>query len=129
MNKLSIACGAAIAALALSATASAQTAADQQAVAYQAARNQLGILLYCTDKGFLTADVPEIQRKMIGMLPAPADKTGGDTAEASGRKGMISAMGVNQDLEAAAKAQGGSVQPLCTQIGAAVKQAGAMLPK
>lgn len=129
MNKLSITCAMTIAVLAGGGSASAQTAADQQAVAYQAARNQLGILLYCTDKGFLTADVPEIQRKMLGMLPAPADKSGGDAAEASGRKGMISAMGINQDIEAAAKAQGGSVQPLCTQIGAAVKQAGAMLPK
>lgn len=45
---------------ALSVPALAQTQADQLAVAYQAARNQLGVLTYCSDKGFVGADVVEI---------------------------------------------------------------------
>lgn len=114
---------------ALSVPALAQTQADQLAVAYQAARNQLGILTYCSDKGFVGADVVEIQKKMVGLIPAPADRSGGDAAEAQGKKGTISAMGMTQDVEAIAKAQGGTAQAFCTQIGTAIKQAGASLPK
>lgn len=113
----------------LSVPAFAQTQADQMAVAYQAARNQLGILGYCGDKGFVGADVVEIQKKLVGMIPAPADKSGGDAAEAAGKIGTILAMGMTQDIEAVAKAQGGTAQAFCTQIGAAIKQAGAALPK
>lgn len=114
---------------ALSVPAFAQSQADQLAVAYQAARNQLGVLTYCSDKGFVGADIVDIQKKMIGLLPAPADKSGGDAAEAQGKKGTISAMGTTQDIEAVAKAQGGTAQAFCTQIGTAIKQAGAQLPK
>lgn len=66
---------------------------------------------------------------MVGLIPAPADKSGGDAAEAQGKKGTISAMGMTQDVEAIAKAQGGTAQAFCTQIGTAIKQAGASLPK
>jgi hypothetical protein len=114
---------------ALSAPALAQTQADQLAVAYQAARNQLGVLGYCAEKGHVGADVVAIQQKMINLIPAPADKTAGDAAEAQGKKGTISAMGMTQDIEVIAKAQGGSAQAFCTQIGNAIKQAGAALPQ
>jgi len=113
----------------LPAPALAQSQADQLAVAYQASRNQLGIVSYCSDKGFVGADVVEIQKKMVGLIPAPADKSGGDAAEAQGKKGTISAMGMTQDIEAVAKAQGGTAQAFCSQIGNAIKQAGASLPK
>lgn len=113
----------------LSVPAFAQSQADQLAVAYQAARNQLGVVSYCSDKGFVGADVVEIQKKMVGLLPAPADRSGGDAAEAAGKKGTISAMGMTQDIDAVAKAQGGTAQAFCTQIGNAIKQLGAQLPK
>ena len=107
----------------------AQTQADQLKVAYQAGRNQLGVLTYCSDKGYVGSDVVEIQKKMLGLIPAPADKSGGDEAEAQGKKGVISAMGMTQDIEALAKMQNGTPAAFCKQIGDALKQAGAALPK
>ncbi|MGO4668954.1 pore-forming ESAT-6 family protein [Bosea sp. 2YAB26] len=107
----------------------AQSQADQLAVVYQSGRNQLGILTYCNEKGHIGADVVEIQKKMLGLIPAPADKSGGDAAEAQGKKGTIAMMGVTQDIEAIAKAQNASAATYCKQIGDVVKQAGAALPK
>lgn len=109
--------------------ASAQATTDQMKIAYEAARNQVGVIGYCQDKGFVDADVVAIQQKMIALIPPPADTSGGDAAEALGRKGTVSAMGTTQDIEAAAKAQGSSAQALCQAMGAAIKQAGGSLPK
>ena len=106
----------------------AQTQADQLKVAYQAARNQLGILGYCADKGHIDASASDVQKKLIGFIPAPADVSGGDAAEAAGRKGKISAMGMEQDIETIAKAQNGTSAAFCKQIGDLVKQMGAKLP-
>ncbi|CAH1661506.1 conserved exported hypothetical protein [Hyphomicrobiales bacterium] len=110
-------------------TASAQTAADQMAVAYQAARNQLGVLTYCQSKGFADEEALAIQKKLLGLIPAPADTTGGDSAEELGKKGTISAMGRTQDLEAGAKTQGSSVEALCQAMVKAIKQVASQLPK
>lgn len=107
----------------------AQTQADQLKVAYQAARNQLGILGYCADKGYTDGGAVEVQKKLIALIPAPADLSGGDAAEAAGRKGKISAMGMEQDIEAIAKAQNGTSAAYCKQIGDLVKQMGAKLPQ
>ena len=111
------------------ATSFAQTQADQLKVAYQAARNQLGILGYCADKGYTDAAAADVQKKLIAMIPAPSDLSGGDAAEAAGRKGTISAMGMEQDIEVIAKAQNGSPAAYCKQIGDLVKQIGAKLPQ
>lgn len=107
----------------------AQTQADQLKVAYQAARNQLGILGYCADKGYTDAAAADVQKKLIGFIPVPADVTGGDAAEAAGRKGTISAMGMEQNIETIAKAQNGTAAAYCKQIGDLVKQMGAKLPQ
>jgi len=107
----------------------AQVPADQMALAYQAGRNQIGIMGYCADKGHVGTDIVELQRRMLGLIPPPADKAPGDAAEAAGRKGTISMMGVTQDLETIAKGQGGTAAAYCKQIGDVVKQAGAALPK
>jgi len=115
--------------LAMGSASHAQTQADQLKLAYQAGRNQIGLMAYCNDKGFVGADVVEIQKKMIGMIPVPADKSAGDAAEAQGRKGTIAAMGMEQDIEAIAKAQNGTAATFCKQVGDAIKQAGAALPK
>ena len=37
-----------------------------------------------------------MQKKLIAMIPAPADLSGGDAAEAAGRTGKISAMGMDE---------------------------------
>ncbi|MGX1788982.1 pore-forming ESAT-6 family protein [Bosea sp. NPDC055332] len=107
----------------------AQSQADQLATAYQAGRNQLGVLSYCAEKGHVGADVVEVQRKVLALIPPPADKSAGDAAEATGKKGTISMMGVTQDLETIAKAQGGSSATYCKQIGDVVLKAAASLPK
>jgi hypothetical protein len=107
----------------------AQAQPNQMAVAYQAGRNQLGLLKYCQEQGHAGADVVAIQQKLVGMIPVPADTSGGDTAEAAGRKGSVSIMGINQDLVANAKTQGISVEKACQAMASAVKQAGAALPK
>jgi len=107
----------------------AQTQADQLKVAYQAARNQLGLLGYCVDKGYTDGAAVEVQKKLIALIPAPADLSGAEAAEAAGRKGTISAMGMEQNIEAIAKAQNGTPAAYCKQIGDLVKQMGASLPK
>lgn len=107
----------------------AQSQADQLAMAYQAGRNQLGILSYCAEKGHVGADVVAIQAKVLALIPPPADKSAGDTAEAAGKKGTIAMMGVTQDLETIAKAQGGTAAAYCKQIGDVVQKAAASLPK
>lgn len=107
----------------------AQTQADQLKVAYQAARNQLGILGYCAEKGHIDASAVDVQKKLVALIPAPADASGGDAAEAAGRKGTVSAMGMEQNIEAIAKAQNGTPATFCKQIGDLVKQMGAKLPQ
>ena len=121
----------AIAALAAlsSSQAFAQNPADQLAAAYQAGRNQLGVISYCAEKGHVGADVVAIQTKVLALIPPPADKSAGDTAEAAGKKGTIAMMGVTQDLETIAKAQGGTAAAYCKQIGDVVQKAAASLPK
>ncbi|QEL21530.1 hypothetical protein FQV39_02270 [Bosea sp. F3-2] len=118
----------AAAVLASAAPSFAQTQADQLKVAYQAARNQLGILGYCAEKGHIDASAGEAQKKLIALIPAPVDASGGDAAEAAGRKGTISAMGMEQNIEVIAKAQNGTPAAYCKQIGDLVKQMGAKLP-
>lgn len=112
----------------IAAPAFAQTQADQMKVAYEAARNQLGIIGYCADKGHTDTAAVDIQKKLLAMLPAPADKSGADAAEAAGRSGKLSAMGVTQDIEQLTKAQNTSTAAFCKQIGDMVKQMGAKLP-
>ena len=68
----SLMAAAAVALLGSAAPSFAQTQADQLKVAYQAARNQLGILGYCADKGYTDAAAAEIQKKLIALIPAPA---------------------------------------------------------
>jgi hypothetical protein len=118
-----------VAALSTGSSALAQNQADQLATAYQAGRNQLGILGYCAEKGHVGADVVDVQRKVLALIPPPADKSAGDTAEAAGKKGTIAMMGVTQDLDTIAKAQGGSAATYCKQIGDVVLKAAASLPK
>jgi hypothetical protein len=120
---------AAFAALFAVSPAFAQSQADQLATAYQAGRNQLGILSYCVEKGHVGAEVVEVQRKVLALIPPPADKSAGDTAEAAGKKGTIAMMGVTQELETIAKAQGGTAATYCKQIGDVVLKAAASLPK
>lgn len=88
-------------ALAAPAAAFAQSAATPDpALAYEAARNQLGILKYCAQAGHTGTEAVAAQEKMVGMLPA------GDAAEN----------------------QGTTIDAQCKEIEAAVNQVAAGLP-
>lgn len=47
----------------------AQATPEQMEMAYNAARNQLGVLTYCKDKGYTDGAAIEIQNKLLGMIP------------------------------------------------------------
>ncbi len=117
-----------IASSALAQTAAAPTAAQME-MAYNSARNQLGVLKYCQNEGHIDGDAATIQTKLLGMIPPPADKTAGDEAEKTGEKGTIAAMGVNQEISATVKAQNITEKQFCETIANAIKQVGAQLPK
>ena len=60
--------------LLLSGIGAAQAQApDQMKMVYEAARNQLGVLQYCSDKGMADSSAVDTQKKMLTMLPPPAD--------------------------------------------------------
>lgn len=102
------------------------TAADP-AAAYEAARNQLGILKYCNEQGFSGTEAVAAQEQMIGMLPA-GDADAGTTAEERGVAGTVSIGGNEIALADAAEQQGTTVEAQCKLIEAAVNQVAAQLP-
>lgn len=101
--------------------------AADPAANYEAARNQLGVLKYCQAQGHIGPEAVAIQEKMIAMLP-PGDAAKGDTAEAMGAEGKVSAMGQELTLEAGATAQNTTVQALCQQMEGMMKELGGQLP-
>lgn len=96
-------------------------------MAYESARNQLGVLKYCQAQGHIDGKAVEIQEKLLTLIPA-GDATKGDAAEAKGAEGTVSAMGAEQTLDGAAKAQGSSVEALCKQMDTMIQQLAAQLP-
>lgn len=109
--------------------ARAQSTAEQQAVAYQSARNQLGVLEYCQDKGYIDSSAVDTQKKIMGQIPTPSDTSGGDSAEETGRKGTVSSMGQTIDLENAAKTHGTTAEAMCKQMSQMIASAAANMPK
>lgn len=126
MHRLILA--AAIAGTTMTSAFAQQPTPEQMEIAYNAARNQLGVLAYCQEKGFIDGSASEIQTNMMTLIPAPADASKGDAAEAIGREGKISAMGMEQELQTAAKAQGIEEAKLCETMASALKQAAANMP-
>ncbi len=118
-----------IATVALSTTiVSAQTAPSADDVV-ASAKNQLGVLEYCKAKGYVDAATIDIQTKLMGMLPPASDASKVDAAYQKGKNGTVSSMGQEVNLADVAKAQNTAEETMCKQIGAAVNQAAAMLPK
>lgn len=122
-----------VTAFALSAgVAMAQEAATPPAMpdmgaAYESARNQLGVLTYCQEQGHIDGKAVETQTKLLSMIPA-GDTAKGDAAEELGKKGTVSAMGVERSLDDAAKEQNTDVAALCKQMDALLAQMAAQLP-
>ncbi|WP_421566155.1 pore-forming ESAT-6 family protein [Ochrobactrum sp. EDr1-4] len=127
MRRLIIA--AAITGTTLTSAFAQQPTPEQMEMAYNAARNQLGVLSYCQEKGFIDGSAIEIQAKLMTLVPTPADVTKGDAAEALGKEGKVSAMGMEQDIQTSAKAQGTDEAKLCEMMASTIKQAAANLPK
>lgn len=115
------------AAFAQEAGQSAEAPAADPAAAYEAARNQLGILKYCNEQGFSGTEAVAAQEQMIGMLPA-GDATAGATAEEQGAAGTVAIGGNEIALADAAQQQGTTVEAQCKLIEAAVNQVAAQLP-
>lgn len=95
--------------------------------AYESARNQLGVLSYCQEKGYIDGKAVEVQTKLLAMIPA-GDTAKGDAAEAKGKAGTVSAMGVERSLADAAKEQNSSEEALCKQMDALLKQLASQVP-
>lgn len=108
---------------------SQQPSPEQMEAAYNAARNQLGILKYCEAQGHVDGEAAEIQTRMLGLVPPPADPAAGDAAEEAGTQGKVSSMGAEQEFSASAAAQGVDEAQLCEALANSVKQAGANLPQ
>ena len=106
--------------------ATAPAAVDTSA-AYESARNQLGILQYCQGKGFIDGKAVETQTKLLAMIPA-GDTAKGDAAEAKGKEGSVSAMGVERKLDDAAKEKSTTEEALCKQMDALLQQLAAQVP-
>lgn len=106
-------------------TAAAPT--QDSGAAYESARNQLGVLSYCHDKGHIDSTAVEIQNRLLTMIPA-GDAARGDAAEAKGREGTVSAMGVERSLSDAAAEQKTSEDALCKQMDALLQQLASQVP-
>ncbi|RJK98744.1 pore-forming ESAT-6 family protein [Paracoccus siganidrum] len=97
------------------------------AAAYEAARNQLGILKFCNAQGFSGEEAIVVQERVLGMIPQ-GDAAAGDAAEAKGTEGVVSAMGAEVSLEDSAAQQGTTAEAQCQQIESLVNQLAAQLP-
>lgn len=111
---------------AASAAPAAPAAADAGA-AYESARNQLGVLSYCQEKGYIDGKAVETQNKLLTMIPA-GDTAKGDAAEAKGKEGTVSAMGVERSLADAATEQKTTEDALCKQMDALLQQLATQVP-
>ena len=91
----------------------AAPAAQDPGAAYESARNQLGVLIYCQDKGHIGPTAVETQTKLLTMIPA-GDTAKGDAAEAKGKQGTVSAMGVARPASARAQSARSASASTCT---------------
>lgn len=109
------------------APAEAPVVTQDPGAAYESARNQLGVLSYCQENGHIDGAAVETQTKLLTMIP-PGDAAKGDAAEAKGKEGTVSAMGVERSLADAAKEQNTTEDALCKQMDALLKQLAAQMP-
>lgn len=118
--------------LPVSAVAQGQAPAEGQAEMMKtlalAGRNQLGVLEYCRAQGSVGADVLDLQRRALNLLPT-VQVDGLAEAEALGKRGVVSFAGSQTELSAAAKAQGTTVDAMCKKMAEMLQAQAANLPK
>jgi hypothetical protein len=107
--------------------APAAVPAQDNGAAYESARNQLGVLAYCQEQGHIDGTAVEIQTKLLAMIPA-GDTAMGDAAEAKGKEGTVSAMGVERTLADAATEQNTTEEALCKQMEGLLQQLASQVP-
>ena len=107
--------------------APAQAAPADPGTTYEAARNQLGILQYCQEQGFIGAEAVEAQGKLVGLLQG-GDEAVGSAAEEKGAQGTVSVGGTEVSLAEAVEERGSTVEATCQQIEAAVNEIAPTLP-
>lgn len=93
-----------------------------------AGRNQLGVLEFCRAQGSVGADVVDLQRKVLGLLPS-VQVDGLADAEALGKRGVVSFAGSQTELATAAKAQGTTVDTMCKKMAEMLQAQAANIPK
>ena len=118
--------GLALTSAALPAIAQTAMTADD---AIAAAKNQLGVLEYCQTAGHIDDTAVATQLRILEMMPAPEDEARIEAAYDAGKAGTVSALGVEQTLEAAATAQNSDEATLCTQMATLLEQAASQLPQ
>ena len=127
IRKFSIVAALAVLAQPVLAQDEAAIAETDPAAAYEAARNQLGILKYCQAQGFTDGQAVAVQERVLGMIEQ-GDAAAGDEAEAKGAEGVVSAMGAEVTLTDSAEQQGTTPEAQCQQIAGLVTQMGEQLP-
>jgi hypothetical protein len=98
-------------------------------VAIAAAQNQLVVLEYCQTNGHIDETAVATQTRILEMMPPVTDKAMVEEAYEKGKAGTVSAMGMEQTLEAAATAQSTDEATLCSQMATLLEQAAAQLPE
>jgi len=97
--------------------------------AIAAARNQLGVLEYCQTSGHIDETAAATQTRILEMMPPVTDEAKVEAAYEKGKAGTVSALGMEQTLEAAATAQNSDEATLCVQMATMLEQAAAQLPQ
>lgn len=90
-------------------------------VVYESVCNQLGVLVYCQDKGFIDGKVVEIQIWFLIMILV-GDIVKGDVVEVKGKEGIVLVMGVECLLVDVVIEQQISEDVLCKQMDVLLQQ-------
>ncbi len=81
-----------------------------------AGHNQLGLLQYCRQRGLISDEAVERQRRLLAALPPAPDGELGAAEEVAGRDGLIAFDGNRASFAVDAAAQGISLAYNCQQI-------------
>ncbi len=97
------------------------------AMSRAASANQLGVLEYCQQQGYVDPAAVTAQRSVNARLPpAPTDAAATDAAEALGRQGTISANSNTVTLADMATRSSTTVDALCKRMASSVIQTATM---
>jgi hypothetical protein len=96
--------------------------ADETQQLYNNSRNQLGLIKYCVEQGYLTDDTNKAYQNIVSILPTPASTTEGDEYETEGAKGNSFDGSSSVSMQAIAQGTGITVADRCASFEALTKQ-------